>query len=68
MDIFSETGKIQVTWRVKKSDFDSFANIDNAVRAYHFLETIRLDSKIKSELPIAREFKIELPITREDLQ
>ena len=39
------------TWRVKKSDFDSFANIDNAVRAYHFLETIRLDSKIKSELP-----------------
>ena len=39
------------TWRIKKKDFEKYDDIDKAVKAYHFLETIRLDERITTELP-----------------
>ena len=39
------------TWRVNKNDFNNFEDTTKASEAYHFLETIRLDEKIKKELP-----------------
>ena len=39
------------TWRVNKKDFEKYENTENAIRSYHLLETIRLDEKIKKELP-----------------
>lgn len=39
------------TWRIDKNDFNIFENKEKAIKAYHFLETIRLDEKIKKELP-----------------
>lgn len=39
------------TWRINKDDFNDFEDKEKAIKAYHFLETIRLDEKIKKELP-----------------
>jgi len=39
------------TWRIKKDDFNKYEDKDKAIKAYHILETIRLDEKIKKELP-----------------
>ena len=39
------------TWRIKQSDFNDYEDQNKASEAYHFLETIRLDEKIKKELP-----------------
>ncbi|MEC7885810.1 MAG: hypothetical protein VX544_03390 [Pseudomonadota bacterium] len=39
------------TWRIKESDFNKFKEKEKAFKTYHLLETIRLDSKIKSEYP-----------------
>ena len=39
------------TWRINKNDFNDFEDTTKASEAYHFLETIRLDEKIKKELP-----------------
>ncbi len=39
------------TWRIKDKDFEKFDNKENALKIYHILETIRLDEKIKRELP-----------------
>ena len=39
------------TWRVNKEDFEKYEDKENAIKAYHLLETIRLDEKIKKELP-----------------
>ena len=39
------------TWRIKQSDFSNYEDQNKASEAYHFLETIRLDEKIKKELP-----------------
>ena len=39
------------TWRIDKKDFDLYKDKDKAVKAYHILETIRLDEKIKNDLP-----------------
>ncbi|MBT7542889.1 MAG: hypothetical protein HN613_02375 [Gammaproteobacteria bacterium] len=39
------------TWRVDKNDFDLYENKEQALKAYHILETIRLDEIIKNELP-----------------
>ena len=39
------------TWRINKKDFDDYEDKDRAIKAYHFLETIRLDETIKRELP-----------------
>ena len=39
------------TWRVNKEDFNEFEDKEKAIKAYHLLETIRLDEKIKKELP-----------------
>ena len=34
-----------------KDDFDEFEDKEKAIKAYHLLETVRLDEKIKKELP-----------------
>ena len=39
------------TWRINKDDFNNYENKERAIQAYHLLETIRLDEKIKKELP-----------------
>ena len=39
------------TWRIDKNDFNIFEDKEKAIKAYHLLETIRLDEKIKKELP-----------------
>ena len=39
------------TWRINENDFNKYENKEKAIRAYHLLETIRLDEKIKKELP-----------------
>ena len=39
------------TWRLDKNDFNNFENKEKAIQAYHLLETVRLDEKIKKELP-----------------
>ena len=39
------------TWRIEKNYFEKYENKKNAIKAYHLLETIRLDEKIKKELP-----------------
>ena len=39
------------TWRINKEDFNVYENREKAIKAYHLLETIRLDEKIKKELP-----------------
>jgi nitric oxide reductase NorD protein len=39
------------TWRISKDDFNNYENKERAIQAYHLLETIRLDEKIKKELP-----------------
>ena len=39
------------TWRVNKKNFEKYDDKENAIKAYHLLETIRLDEKIKKELP-----------------
>ena len=39
------------TWRVNKDDFNNFEDKVKAIKTYHLLETIRLDEKIKRELP-----------------
>ena len=39
------------TWRINKNSFDVFENKEKAIKTYHLLETIRLDEKIKKELP-----------------
>ena len=39
------------TWRIDKNDFNIFEEKEKAIKAYHLLETIRLDEKIKKELP-----------------
>jgi nitric oxide reductase NorD protein len=43
------------TWRISKDDFNNYENKERAIQAYHLLETIRLDEKIKKELPWCRE-------------
>ena len=48
------------TWRINKDDFDTFEDKEKAIKAYHFLETIRLDEKIKKELPGAGRILEEL--------
>jgi nitric oxide reductase NorD protein len=48
------------TWRINKDDFDAFEDKEKAIKAYHFLETIRLDEKIKKELPGAGRILEEL--------
>ena len=39
------------TWRIDNNDFNDYENKEDAIQAYHLLETIRLDEKIKKELP-----------------
>jgi len=39
------------TWRINENDFNKYENKEKAIQAYHLLETIRLDEKIKKELP-----------------
>ena len=39
------------TWRISKDDFNNYEDKERAIQAYHLLETIRLDEKIKKELP-----------------
>ena len=39
------------TWRINEDDFNKYENKEKAIQAYHLLETIRLDEKIKKELP-----------------
>jgi len=39
------------TWRINENDFNEYENKEKAIQAYHLLETIRLDEKIKKELP-----------------
>ena len=48
------------TWRINKDDFNDFEDKEKAIKAYHFLETIRLDEKIKKELPGAGRILEEL--------
>ena len=39
------------TWRINENEFNKYENKEKAIQAYHLLETIRLDEKIKKELP-----------------
>ena len=39
------------TWRISKDAFDKYNDKNKAIKAYHLLETVRLDEKIKKDLP-----------------
>jgi nitric oxide reductase NorD protein len=39
------------TWRISKDAFDKYSDKNKAIKAYHLLETVRLDEKIKKDLP-----------------